>query len=270
MTIQYLRLPGVQGPPSAPVIADSLGIALGSVPGIIWLMDPDQIATDGSVLNRADGTLRRPQQTNNDDPVPPFDNFGGFGTFAGGRTSIQLTEASPTRRSVFPQVAFPTSQWSVFCHVRLTGSVTDVPATLVQFWTGGVAAPDGSQFAPRMGFSPTGAAARIWARGAFADPEDQRRLSYTPGVSYMNRAVTMMYTFSNEQGLSIWENGVRVAHEASDTQQINSFTAIGSWRWFRGVIGQVGVCGVANVDYSGASRASDRSKLFDGMSAHYA
>lgn len=264
---QYVRLSGVSLNTTGAVVAvDALDRAIGSIPGWVYLMDPEQISDAGAVLNRVDGVLKSPWNTDGA-ITPPYPDapFAGFGTFAGGRPSIQLREV--TRRSVLPDLAFPAAEWTVFSRVMLT--TTSSNAQEVVALAPGVTVASG-QFGPRMGFSTAGLSSRIWARGSAGDVVGDRRLTYTPAASFIGREVSMMWSFSASAGLSIYEDGIRVAHAPADAQVLTQATAAEQWRFFRGINADLGLTGILSVDLGRADMAGHRARLFAGLAAHYA
>lgn len=268
MTLKFLQLTGVTAPPGAPVVVTPLGRAMGSLPGLVWAMDPGAIGPDDQVINGIDGARRLPDNTSGSPPATPAP-FVGFSTFANGRPAILLSESAGSRRSVFPNVPFPAAEWSFVTRIELTGQGdVNSPITLLDHWNVSLG---GSSIVPRMGFSATGGSTRIWSRGNFgSDDVSLRRLNFTAPVSYLNRPVTLMFSLSAEHGLAIWENGVRVGHAPSDDAAMNAATAVNQYRLFRNIVGRVGFCGIAAVDYSRVQYNGARQRLFDALAAHYA
>ncbi|MGA0540741.1 hypothetical protein [Neotabrizicola sp. VNH66] len=261
---QYLRLSGLRtGTARPPIDLSVIDRALGPIPGFAFLMDPGQIAADGAVLNRVDGTMKMPRNTTPAAaPAYPDAPFAGGGVFANGQPSIQLAEAS--RRSLMPDVDLTAEEWSVFAYIRLSAVSADTQELIA-------AAPDytvsAGETGPRMGFTPTGTAAVIWSRGSAVDAN--RRLAYTPASGFMGREAALLFTFSVQNGLAIFVDGVREAYSAAAKEPLTRGMLRGQWRFFRGINADLGLTGILATDLGRDSMAGYRTRLFEGLAQHY-
>lgn len=263
---QYLRLSGIKtGSTRPPVDITDLDRDLGPVPGWRYLLDPEQITDAGAVLNRVDGVAKMPWDTRGVITPPyPEAGFVGGGAFANGRPAVQLREVN--RRSIVPDLAFPAAAWSVFAYLRIQTTSTDVQEVIAAAPGTTVAA---GQYGPRIGVNPTGTIARIWQRGSGGDIAGDRRLSYEPLVSFVGREVGLLFAFSAGGGLSIYEDGALAAHNPAAGQVLTQGVLAGQWRFFRGMNADLGLTGILDVDLGRADMAGYRTRLFDGLAAHY-
>lgn len=263
---QYLRLSGiVTGSSRPPVDITDLDLTLGPIPGWKYLLDPDQITADGAVLDRVGGATTMPLDTRGT-VTPPYPDtpFAGFGLFSGGKTAIALSDVD--RRSVIPDLTFPAQVWSVFCHIRLTGTSTNAQELIAA--APGTTVASG-EYGPRLGFSPDGTTARIWQRGSAGDVVGDQRLSHAPAASFIGRETNLLFTFSTSGGLSIFENGVLAERDAADVQALTQGFSSGQWRFFRGINADLGLTGILDVDLGLDKMAGFRSRLFEGLETHY-
>ncbi|RUR51426.1 hypothetical protein [Vreelandella populi] len=239
---RYQMLQGVRVPnsslPSIEITAE--GRAMGAIPFWNTMLDPNYVS-GGKVRNRA---VKATLQENTDGTPPTFGEFPN-----GERAFSQIV--TPLNRSAAATDMNP-NRWTVFVVQRGDASA---PASREVLRT--VAGVGAGEFSPRMGINASGDRASIYKSSSDA----ALRLGYTPESNYLNRTVLLMFTFSIERGLAIFENGELVASAPDDVQPLTAGYSAGEYAWHRQMAGLVGMAGLLDADLSAPENAGYRRAI---------
>lgn len=210
------------------------------------LFDPAFALTGDAPVNLCDGTAS--------DLDSGTINVGAFGS---GRAAFNTVGSEIT---LHPLVDFPAAEWTCFWVAEPKTPTSGTASHELIF--GG--APTGAEYRPRMGFNAGATAARIF-RG-----DTEIRLAHTPGSAYLdNGERLMMYTFSQELGLKIFENNVEVADDATDTTVLTNGLDAGVWQMMYNFQGLAGMQGVLDIDLSRQEWAFRRAAMWSYLSGFY-
>lgn len=220
---QFLILDGEELPGStAPAYTVSAaGQAFGHIPGRKLFLDPDYVY-DGRAMDRVTGAL-----------TLNLDNPQTIDTFPNGAAGFRSPSEGTTGRTIQPGCAFNPSAWS-FAFVARLAEHNDYHRVASAI-SSDVDAPS-----PRFGFNSTGGYFNFWDYPS--NNGGSEILRYTPAVSFIDRTVLLMVTFSGRDGLRFFENGVQVAAEPEWVTPFSEAYGAGEWQILyrcRGLFGDI-------------------------------
>jgi hypothetical protein len=217
--------------------------AMGHIPGWELLVDPD-FANDNGALNRVTAKTLA---------IDSSPNFGTpLGTFSGGETAF--TPADGDYVSYNPALAFPQTAWSVVFAARPEVRVSSFNNVITP-----KSSHSNPEIAPRIGFNPAATSFRVLQNGLNGDAT--ARLSYTPGTDFSTRDTLLMATFSTRDGLRIFENGVEVAADDTDTDVFTAGYGSGQWNILSYGRGKFGMIGILSIDLGWAENKVFRDAI---------
>lgn len=236
MMLKYTRMASVTGDASMDIFTPSaMGVAMGNVPGWAVLMDP-AYTKGNTILNRCSGTDML--NTGTSPTTPEIVDSGGnkFMHFPDGR--------QPNIRSIEP---LDPRKLTVFGVVKLAVKSTANRQTLITSMTATEPIPQ-----LNVSFYGDGTRLLVSTRGNTNANSEALvpRVQYIPNVSYLGRLAYVMMTFSDINGLVLYENGVEVARNSDDRRPFVDSTDPDKYSFLRGVCGDVGLVGVINNDLS--------------------
>ncbi|WP_193090871.1 hypothetical protein [Halomonas colorata] len=241
---RYQMLQGVQVPnsnlPSIEITPE--GRAMGAIPFWNTLLDPDYVS-DNKIRNRAiKATLQ-----NNEDP-----GTYTFSSFANGARAFNYPSGSENLLRSLSSTDINPERWTVFVVQRPNSDAAQAREVLRS-----IDSAPADEFSPRMGINTANSRASIYKSSSDAT----LRLGYTPPVNYNNRTVLLMFTFSVERGLAIFEDGVLGAAAPNETQPFTFGYQAGAVGWNRQMAGLVGMAGLLDADLSAPENAGYRRSI---------
>lgn len=245
---RYQKAQGVSIPGGRKVILTPEGVAMGYIPDA-WntLMGPE-FMRDNKIINRAlPGENKRGVAQDNYDP-----GAYSFSSFPNGVLAFDyVRDPEDILRSLTSADINP-DRWTVFV-VQRPDAAPGRTRELLRTIDG----TPGGEFSPRVGINSANERASIYNSSS----DSTLRLGYTPPVSYDNRTVLLMFTFSIERGLAIFENGELGASAPNDTQPFTFGYGAGEVGWNRQMAGLVGMTGLLDIDLSAPENTGYRKSI---------
>lgn len=234
---------------------NELELAAAAVPGWKMLLNPSSAffdETTGVIKNRVVSNSKAAPRTGTT-ALPTL------GQFSGGQASFN-TPASAGVRIYDVDVKVNFNSWSAFFVCFLPGGIGPDEVFGVKI---AVADPD---YALRFGFNSEGTL-RVWRGSTSA------RLSHGTGeADYYNQLVYCMATFSTNDGLRLYRNGVEVATALSDKAPLT----IGDFALFSssnsgsgGFNGKLGHIGLLDIGLSDTANATYRQIIDEWIKDFY-
>ena len=233
--LKYAKIEGMVGDENLPGLnLSEMDLKIGNVPNWKILLDPDY-TKEASYLNRCtgidcfdiDGSPMTPNIVNESG-----NSFARYGD--GDNPRIQCDVALPSDKISIFGVLRPALKSSNNRFTLITSNSAIEPIPQLNF-----------------GFSGDLKTLGVSTRGnTNGGNENYMRISYSPEVSFENRLVYIMMTFSTENGLVLYENGEKVAENKDDTRPFVLSDTSDLYTMLRGICGDVGICGVVGDDLS--------------------
>ncbi|MGP9696231.1 hypothetical protein ACT3UG_01330 [Halomonas sp. AOP27-A1-34] len=220
------------------------GIAMGAIPGWSVFIDP-AYANSGSARNRA--------QPNR---VPMFSGDIIFTTI-NGKPGFNLTNDFPARLMGPIGGEINPERWSVFfvtseMSINTYESRQEIISPIEELSSGICLRITMTEFA--------GYAVSIYEHSN-RSPGQPIRLSYENAALNSAAPSLIMCTFSVENGLSIWRNGIKVAAAENDKRALTFATDRDDYEMFRFRRGKQGMTGLLNIDLNAPENAGYRRAI---------
>lgn len=248
--IKYQKIQGVKlsEATSLPnIVRTPEGVAMGAVPGWAVLLDPAYVSiSDNTVLNRARGVVSSADNTLTFNDLPS----GHPAFFAG------ITGGSSSPINIDGTADINPSAWTVIYVGRPQENDSFIPRICI----------------PKSGASEVmslniGLAADTRSTNIYENSINVGgqpiRLSYEPSNNFSERdsATLLMYTFSEDRGLAIFDGGEKVAEDISDTRPLDFGTAAGEWGFGISLNGWHGLYGLLNIDLGAPENTGHRRSI---------
>lgn len=244
---RYYPVTGLSLPDASalPVVsATPQDLAIAAIPGWLAYFDPAHV-TATAAQNGVTGALLT-------------DSGTGDGLLTGTLGAMQSIAASDENNTrLLSDVALDPAAWTMFAVARpvvRTGSANNLVT-----WAG---VEVEATIGPKFGFRADCSRLQVWGTNtAGSNADTGLRLSYTPETTFAGRTALVMATFSTQDGLRLYENGVLVASNGSDKAPLEARFGAGQWEWLAYGRGDYGNFGALSIDLGRAANAGYRRRL---------
>lgn len=233
---KYLKFHGmnIDNGNGLPVFTESPEVAMVNMPDGYWnfLIDPDEVrASERQILQRVTGNVL-PSTSGSDVPLSTFPN--GAAAFDPQSGSVNF--------AVVGDVDIRADAWSVAFVVQTVNN--SVLSDIINSAEGGT---DQAGVGLRVTIVQNGNKINVY-ENAGRTSGSPVRLDYTSDFRTRGVPALVMVTFSTERGLAIWDNGVQVAHDPTDTRPLTANRLAGEWQVPRAARDRHGLIGQINAD----------------------
>lgn len=230
----------------------------GDVPNLSILVAPE-FADGMQALN-----LAKPFDTALEDYQRQID----FTTFPNSAPAFDARFSTPDRIRFIPlQGGVDPRRWTAFAVVM---PIVPSAAAIPKLFRPNLAFNDETALCLNVGWFSSGNTITIHETAATTEGQPLR-LSFVPTTSLTARAAPslLMFTFSTERGLRIFDGGEEVAVDEADTRPLTAMINPGEITMFHNFHGRAGISGLVNTDLSAPENTPHLDRVTDFLLAKY-